>query len=107
MLMFKILRSNPLPLTGKAGMGCALNYHQCGLLHFHPLPNPPPSRGGDATNTPSPLVGEGLQAIGLRYKCEARSFSPLPRIKYGAGSSPLPQGARGLDCSRVQSCRGF
>jgi hypothetical protein len=49
-------------------------------------------------HAPSPLVGEGwgegVQTISLRYKCEVRSFFPIP--------NPLPQGARGLDCGNVQ-----
>ena len=38
---------------------CTLKYHSCGLLPFHPHPNPPPSRGGDATNI-FPLIGVKL-----------------------------------------------
>ena len=38
---------------------CTLKYHSCGLLPFHPHPNPPPSRGGDAAN-PFPLTGVRL-----------------------------------------------
>jgi hypothetical protein len=126
---------------------CTLNYHQYGLPHFHPHPNPPPSRGGDATNSfplaggrlgwgsdganihqthslllhsPSPLVGlavtcplaglvtclvaspegwgEGLQTISLRSIFDVQNSTPLP--------DPLPQGARGLDCSCAYNLRG-
>ncbi len=83
------------------------------LLSYAPVhPNPPPFRGGNSTNTPSPLVregwGEGAQAVRLHYGCYMLdTFTPLPRIKYGAGSSPLPQGERGFDCSNMQRRGSF
>ena len=91
---------------------CALKYRFSNLPRFHPHPrvkygagsNPPPAWGGDAAYTTYPLVGEGwgkgLQTSGLRCNFDMRdSIPPLP--------SPLPQGARGLDCSSAKSCRGF
>ena len=48
-----------------------LKYHPCGLLPFHPHPNPPPSRGGDAAN-PFPLTG-----VRLGRECYAAIFTCL------------------------------
>jgi hypothetical protein len=54
-------------------------------------------------HTPSPLVGEGwgegVQTISLRSIFDVQdSTPPLP--------NPLPQGARGLDCSSAHNLCG-
>ena len=88
--MLDQLHANSFPLAG-GWLGWGLegsNFNQSDPLRFH---------------APSPLVGEGwgegAQTVSLRYMCGLPSFSPLP--------SPLPQGARGLDCRNIQQCGIF
>ena len=57
---------------------CTLKDHSCGLLPFHPHPNPPPSRGGDATNI-FPLIG-----VRLGWGCYAAIFICLLSLSQAA-----------------------